>query len=182
MLYEREGSGLGEVIAPDKAAQMNRMLTQALISGTGRKARLGTRPSAGKTGTTQDFRDAWFIGYSGDVVAGVWVGNDRAVSMKKVTGGSFPTLVWKAFMTATLEGQPVHALPLVADPDAPATAVLEGVAQPASPVAAASNPVPEPVDELPAIVPAQKDAQTKTDALANLIRANANEPAVTTDE
>jgi penicillin-binding protein 1A len=111
VLYARSGSGLGNVIEADKAGAMNLMLAEAMVSGTGKRARLAERPSAGKTGTTQDFRDAWFVGYTADLAAGVWIGNDRYEPMKKVTGGNFPTLIWKSFMTAAHAGLPAKPLP-----------------------------------------------------------------------
>ena len=83
-LYRRGGGGIGRVIEESDAYQMTDMLITALESGTGKAARIG-RPAAGKTGTSQDFRDAWFIGYTPDLVAGVWVGNDDAGAMKGVT-------------------------------------------------------------------------------------------------
>ena len=78
--------------------------------GTGRSAAL-PRPVAGKTGTTQDYRDAWFIGYTADLVAGVWLGNDDNSPMNKVTGGSLPAQTWRHFMLAATRGTPVRPLP-----------------------------------------------------------------------
>ena len=73
------------------------MLREVVVSGTGRAARLGGN-EAGKTGTSQGFRDAWFVGFAGDLVAGVWVGNDDERPMAKVTGGGLPARIWRAFM------------------------------------------------------------------------------------
>jgi penicillin-binding protein 1A len=78
--------------------------------GTGKAAAL-PRPAAGKTGTTQDYHDAWFIGFTADLVAGVWLGNDDNTPMNKVTGGSLPAPVWKGFMLAATQGMPVKPLP-----------------------------------------------------------------------
>ncbi|MFG0211422.1 penicillin-binding protein, partial [Streptococcus suis] len=77
--------------------------------GTGRAAQLG-RPAAGKTGTSSDFRDAMFMGYTADLTAGVWVGNDDASPMHKVTGGGLPAQIWKQFMTTALKDQPAKPL------------------------------------------------------------------------
>lgn len=121
-LYRRQGSGIGRVADPFVVAEMNNMLKAVMIYGTGRNAALGARPSAGKTGTSQDFRDAWFIGYTADLVVGVWVGNDDGSPMKKVTGGSIPAHIWKAFMENTQAGVPVAQLPDAATPVATASA------------------------------------------------------------
>ena len=78
----------------------------------GRRARLDNgRPMAGKTGTSQDFRDAWFVGYTANMVAAVWVGNDDGSAMKKVTGGTIPAAVWKDFVTRAGDNGPLWDLP-----------------------------------------------------------------------
>ncbi|GMV63854.1 MAG: hypothetical protein AMXMBFR74_30210 [Parvibaculum sp.] len=110
-LYRRQGSGIGRVADPFVVAEMNNMLKAVMIYGTGRNAALGLRPSAGKTGTSQDFRDAWFVGYTADLVVGVWVGNDNGAPMNKVTGGSLPARIWQAFMERTQEGVAIAELP-----------------------------------------------------------------------
>jgi penicillin-binding protein 1A len=111
VLYARRGSGLGDVIEPETAGAMNRMLSEAMRTGTGKSAALAGRPAAGKTGTTQDFKDAWFVGYTGQLITGVWVGNDAAQPMKKITGGTIPAAIWKTFMEAATAKDPVMALP-----------------------------------------------------------------------
>lgn len=112
LLYERSGSGMGRVVDPVHVGQMNHMLMQSLTSGTGRQASLGSRPAAGKTGTTQDFKDAWFVGYTRQLVAGVWIGSDSGETMgKAVTGGTLPAQVWKKFMLQATAGQPIAPLP-----------------------------------------------------------------------
>jgi penicillin-binding protein 1A len=112
VLYERAGSGLGSLISAEAAGAMNRMLMQAVRTGTGKAAALDDRPSAGKTGTSQDFKDAWFVGYTRQLVAGVWVGNDANMPMgKKIRGGTLPASVWKTFMTRGLAGTPILPLP-----------------------------------------------------------------------
>jgi penicillin-binding protein 1A len=89
------------------------MMTEVMASGTGKTARI-ERPSAGKTGTTQNFRDAWFIGYTADYVTGVWVGNDDNAPMKRVSGGSLPAMLWKRYMTTAEIGHPLRPLPVPA--------------------------------------------------------------------
>ncbi len=115
ILYRRGGSGPGRVVSPQHVADMNAMLTKVITEGTGKKARLN-RPAAGKTGTSQQSRDAWFIGYTADLVTGVWLGNDTGAAMKDVTGGGLPAQFWQRLMTRAHQGLPVRALPGL-DPD-----------------------------------------------------------------
>ena len=89
------------VISPVAAGGMSRLLAAAVAEGTGRGARLPDRAAAGKTGTSQDGRDAWFVGYAGDWVAGVWLGNDDNRPMKGVSGSSLPARIWRETMLAT---------------------------------------------------------------------------------
>lgn len=110
VLFRRQGSGPGRVVSAADAGAMNTMLTRALTSGTGKRANF-KRPVAGKTGTSQNFRDAWFIGYSADLVAGVWMGNDNQAAMKKVTGGGLPARTWRQFMVAAHSHTPQRPLP-----------------------------------------------------------------------
>jgi penicillin-binding protein 1A len=109
VLFRRAGSGPGRVIDSGVASDLNRMLTAVVQSGTGRAARLG-RPAAGKTGTSQSFRDAWFVGYTSEFVTGVWIGNDDGAPMKQVTGGGLPARVWKQFMVAAHKGRKARPL------------------------------------------------------------------------
>jgi membrane peptidoglycan carboxypeptidase len=100
--------------------------------GTGRAAALDGF-SAGKTGTAQDYRDAWFIGFNDDLIVGVWVGNDDHSPMNRVTGGSLPAAIWKQFMTA--------ATNVVAREEPPSEASAEKPAlQPATPAIQAPEP------------------------------------------
>ncbi len=118
VLYQRESQGLEPVVAPADVATMNRMMSQVLLHGTGTAAAFGY-PAAGKTGTSSDFRDAWFMGFTADYVAGVWVGNDDGDSMKKVTGGGVPAVIWHDVMaTAHINHEP-HILPGLEAPEEP---------------------------------------------------------------
>src|SRR5262249_38722835 len=116
LVYRRSGSGPGPVVAPELVGLMNDMLAGVIARGTGRSAAL-PRPAAGKTGTTQEYRDAWFIGYTADLVAGVWLGNDDTTPMDKVTGGSLPAFVWRNFMLAATRDMPIRPLPSAPAPD-----------------------------------------------------------------
>lgn len=117
VLYQRKGGGLGRVAEPEHIAMMNRMLAKTITDGTGKSAQLG-RPAAGKSGTSQDFRDAWFVGYTPDFVSGVWVGNDNGAGMKGVTGGGLPARVWRDVMSTAHQGLPVTSLVGWTEPEA----------------------------------------------------------------
>ena len=110
ILYRRHGDGPGRVIADRHIEYLNDLLSAVVSWGTGKAARL-KRPAAGKTGTSQDYRDAWFVGYTPDLIAGVWFGNDNAGSMDSVTGGSLAAPVWRQFMIGALAGVPHSRLP-----------------------------------------------------------------------
>ena len=109
-LYQRKPPQKARVISKEVAEEITHVLYQVMTTGTGRGASLGGRPSAGKTGTTNDWRDAWFIGYTAQMTAGVWVGNDDFQPMDKVTGGSIPARIWKAFMIAAHTDLPIEPL------------------------------------------------------------------------
>ncbi|WP_291745928.1 transglycosylase domain-containing protein [Bauldia sp.] len=111
VLYERQGSGPGRMIDPYYVAMMNAMLQDVVVRGTGKRAALPGWQVAGKTGTSQDFRDAWFIGYTGALVAGVWFGNDDSKPTKKASGGNVPAITWQRFMSAALDGKQPVPLP-----------------------------------------------------------------------
>jgi penicillin-binding protein 1A len=106
VIYERVPAEPRRVLDPAVAEGMTHLLFQVMNSGTGAGASLGARVSAGKTGTTNDWRDAWFIGYTAQLVAGVWVGNDDFTPMDKVTGGTLPAEIWKQFMIAAHQDLP----------------------------------------------------------------------------
>jgi penicillin-binding protein 1A len=112
LLYRRHPYNYGRVVEPRYVAMMNSMMEQTLQIGTARKADLPGWQAAGKTGTTQDFRDAWFIGYTSYLTAGVWLGNDDGASMRRVTGGTLPVEVWSRFMRDAHQGVPPAGLPL----------------------------------------------------------------------
>jgi penicillin-binding protein 1A len=111
LLYQRKGGANGRIIEPQYVAMMNTMMQETLITGTARKAELPGWQAAGKTGTSQDFRDAWFVGYTGHLVAAVWLGNDDNSPTKHVSGGNLPVEIWNRLMREAHKGVPVAALP-----------------------------------------------------------------------
>ncbi|WP_292548163.1 penicillin-binding transpeptidase domain-containing protein, partial [Mesorhizobium sp.] len=110
VLYDNNGGGAPRVVKPEIVGMMNSMMTGTVEIGTARKAAFAW-PAAGKTGTSQNSRDAWFIGYTANLTTGVWFGNDDGGPMKKVTGGALPAQAWHEFMVAAHEGVPVRPLP-----------------------------------------------------------------------
>jgi penicillin-binding protein 1A len=116
LLYSHAREPLGRVADARTIAMMNGMMQQTLTIGTAKKASLPGWQAAGKTGTSQDFRDAWFIGYTPHLVTSVWLGNDDNSPTKHVTGGSLPVDIWSQFMRTAHQGVPVASLPLDGGP------------------------------------------------------------------
>ena len=134
-VYARNPQPLGRIVKPEAIAMMNEMMRETLTIGTAHKAYLPGWPAAGKTGTSQEFRDAWFIGYTSHLVAGVWLGNDDGTPTRKITGGGLPVEIWSQFMRSAHQGVQVAALP-----DGKSNAPLPPVpVAPPAPVSAASN-------------------------------------------
>ncbi len=112
-LMKQEG-GIGErVISGNAARQLIHMMSRVIDAGTGRRARLPDRQAAGKTGTTQAARDAWFIGFTADYVTGVWMGYDDNTPLSGVTGGGLPADIWRETMIRVNEGVPARPLPMI---------------------------------------------------------------------
>jgi penicillin-binding protein 1A len=111
VIYQYAPEPPATVIRADIVGQMNDLLSGVIQYGTGTRANIG-RSAAGKTGTTSDYKDAWFIGYTPDAVTGVWVGNDNNAEMKKVTGGTLPAPIWAHFMKQALAKIPARSLPI----------------------------------------------------------------------
>ena len=114
-LYGRTQQQLGRIVDARYVGMMNAMLHETLTSGTARAANLPGWQAAGKTGTSQDFRDAWFIGYTSRLVAGIWLGNDDNSPTKRAVGGGVPVEIWSRFMRAALAGTAPTALPGIGD-------------------------------------------------------------------
>jgi membrane peptidoglycan carboxypeptidase len=124
--------GTGDRVISERSAQMlTWMMSRVIEEGTGQRAKLPGRQAAGKTGTTQAARDAWFVGFTADYVAGVWMGNDDNSPLTGVTGGGLPAEIWRETMIRVHEGLPARPLPMVA-PDRPA------------PQETQRNPAPQP--------------------------------------
>lgn len=108
VIYARKAANLGTVIQPQQLSMMNAMFHEVMTSGTGSKANIAGWEVGGKSGTTQDFRDAWFVGFTARLVTAVWVGNDDNSTMKRVFGSGLPAEVWAKYMRAAHAGmQPV---------------------------------------------------------------------------
>jgi len=145
VLFRREPVNLPVTVKPDAVATLVDMMTSVVSWGTGKAAALD-RPVAGKTGTSSDYRDAWFLGFTGNYVTGVWLGNDDNKPMKKVTGGTLPAKLWHDYMVEAESGLPVHNL-------------LEGM----------PDPAPRPADEQWTDRPPQQDGESSEDTLGTLI-------------
>ena len=107
------------VLQPRTVRGMNQLMSRVVQAGTGTRARIDGREIGGKTGTGNDYRDAWFVGFTSNLVTGVWVGNDNFVPTKKVTGGSIPARIWHDFMTVALVKSPKVPLALPTEDDFP---------------------------------------------------------------
>ncbi|GLK55905.1 penicillin-binding protein 1A [Methylopila capsulata] len=122
---ERDAKPLQQVLGYPVVAQMNRMMLAVVENGTGGRARLDGVQAGGKTGTSQSYRDAWFIGFTGSLVGGVWFGNDDFTTTKEMTGGSLPAMTWKEIMAYAHQGVAPKAIPGVALPAASKPAVAQ---------------------------------------------------------
>ncbi|ODT86595.1 PBP1A family penicillin-binding protein [Phenylobacterium sp. SCN 70-31] len=141
-IYQKSAGAPVQVIANPALSEMNRMLRTAMTSGTGGRARVAGYDLAGKTGTTSDYKDAWFCGYTGSFASCVWMGRDDARPMARISGATAPAEMWRAFMTAALPRVPRQAI--LPGPPAPE--------RPEPPEADAFEAEPE------AVVPAEEDA------------------------
>ncbi len=110
VLFKRNPQAAEQAVASNADRDMVAMMADVVTEGTGRAAALSGHEAAGKTGTTQDYRDAWFVGFTTDYVAGVWVGNDDSSPMRGVTGATLPAAIWKQVMTAAEQGLPAKPL------------------------------------------------------------------------
>ncbi|MBV9740790.1 MAG: PBP1A family penicillin-binding protein [Hyphomicrobiales bacterium] len=154
LLYRQGVESRGRVIDQTAHAMMIDMMRETLLTGTARKAEIPNWDAAGKTGTTQDYRDAWFVGYTATLVTGVWLGNDDDSPMKKVTGSGLPAEIWNRFMRAALAGSTPVALPASGWEHAPGS--LDPSAPPvaSAPIASAPSSLPGSGNAQANVVPA----------------------------
>ncbi len=139
-LMDNAGTGIGERVISERAArELTWMMHQVVEQGTGKRAQIDGWQIAGKSGTTQAARDAWFIAFTGDYVTGVWMGYDDNRPLNKVTGGSLPADIWRETMTRVLAGQQPVALPMQAPPSGSGGNIIE---------ADSNNVDPGPVSEI----------------------------------
>ena len=157
VLYENKYEDSKRVLQPEIAGMMNQMMTRTLTEGTAKKAQFGF-PAGGKTGTSQSFRDAWFIGYTANLTTGVWFGNDDNSPTNKVTGGSLPALAWKEFMSAAHSGIAEASLPGMSIASAPA-AEVEAAPKTVEEVIAA--PAPKRVEKPKKLAPMSEAAAVR---------------------
>jgi penicillin-binding protein 1A len=109
--FDRDGPKPRQVMPVQVAHDMNMMMNKVAEEGTGRRALLNGVRIAGKTGTTNAYRDAWFVAYSGNMVGGVWIGNDDYSSTNRMTGGSLPAMTWQAIMSYAHQGVELRPIP-----------------------------------------------------------------------
>jgi len=123
--FDRDGKKPEQVIRPQVALEMNVIMNKVVEEGTGKRAILDGIKAAGKTGTTNAYRDAWFVGFTGNYVCGVWVGNDDYAPTKRMTGGSLPAMTWHDIMAYAHQGIELKNIPGVAPgPTPPASAAV----------------------------------------------------------
>jgi penicillin-binding protein 1A len=116
--FDRDGPKPHRTLPAHVAQDMIKMMNSVVENGTGRRARLDGIVAAGKTGTTNDYRDAWFMGYTGNFVCGIWMGNDDYTSTNRMTGGALPAMTWHAIMEYAHQGIEIKQLPGIAVPPA----------------------------------------------------------------
>jgi penicillin-binding protein 1A len=162
-LIGQEG-GMGErVISQDAARQLTYMMSRVIEEGTGRRAKLDAHEAAGKTGTTQAARDAWFIGFTADYVTGVWMGYDDNTPLTGVTGGGLPAEIWHEVMTRVEEGLPSTPLPMIRPSDLPPAPQWAGQTYAAD----GTTPLPQPAPPLQQ--PQQQQGQQNDGNLFDLL-------------
>ena len=109
--WDRDGKKPVQVLTPQVATDMNMMMSKVVEEGTARRAILDGIKAAGKTGTTNAYRDAWFVGFTGNMICGIWFGNDDYTTMHQMTGGSLPAMTWHEIMAYAHQGIELKPIP-----------------------------------------------------------------------
>jgi penicillin-binding protein 1A len=151
--HDRDEPPRKQIFDRETVGQLNSMLQAVVLEGTGRASQLDYTYSAGKTGTSSAYRDAWFLGFTGQYVTGVWVGNDDFTPMARVTGGSFPAQTWKAYMMAAHDTDnipQIAGLPLHPRQAAEQERIAAAAAQNAAANIEVAAPAPESVKDMSA--------------------------------
>lgn len=152
VIYQAEGDG-ERVIDENLAYQVTELLESVVQAGTGTAAQIG-RPVAGKTGTTDDYRDAWFAGFIPQLATSVWVGNLDFSPMPNVSGGSLPAQIWAAYMARAVEGMDVEAFPVA---DWSGLRTLDRAPEPSPTPTLEESPTPTPEPEESPTPPEEDD-------------------------
>ncbi len=149
--HTRDAPPPHRVLSEQATASMNSILVQIPEIGTARRAALPGIRSAGKTGTTQAYKDAWYVGFTGNYLAAVWMGNDESTSTRNMTGGSLPAMTWQRLMAYAHQNVELKPIPLIDNPF---------VDKPKEPAVAAAKPADDaaPVAELPRVLSAETTA------------------------
>jgi len=154
VVWQRRAPAPQQVIGNPPLGELNQMLRAVISSGTGVRAAIPGRDVAGKTGTTSDYRDAWFCGFTGDLATVVWMGRDDNSSMRRVTGGSAPAELWRSVMSTGLQRLPTSPIPPGPPPPlaAPVPLITAAPMAPA-PAAGGMSAPPSGPSSLPALEP-----------------------------
>ena len=142
LLYQHRAAPPVQVVANPALSELNQMLRGVIASGTGVHAAIPGYDLAGKTGTTSDYKDAWFCGFTGGLTTVVWMGRDDATPMRRITGGSAPAEFWRDFMRVAVKR--VQVQPIPPGPPPPAPPLLAAPAPGAPPLPAPTGPTPPP--------------------------------------
>jgi len=147
--YRRDKPSEERVLKESTASVMNNIMAQIPERGTGRRAALNGIRSAGKTGTTQAYRDAWYVGYTGNYVSAIWYGNDNYQPTKRLTGGRLPAMTWQKFMNYAHQNIELRPIPFI------------------------ENPLPGPSDDAPVFASETGDIDTPPPTRPKLLSRNA---------